>query len=229
MPVPDVASLLIAGHRLRSLGGGRSRNRDCRALEDVPGRRAGARRARARGRARRGVRLPRAERRREEHDHPTAARPHPPHRRQSDAAREGQPCRRGGGEAARRLPPGRPAPVRPPHRPRAARLARTPPGGHGSVLQDELVERFQVPLGRPIRELSKGNRQKVGVVQAFMHRPDLVVLDEPTGGLDPLLQEEFRCSCARPSPTGAPPSSRRTRSTRSSTSVTWWGSFARGD
>lgn len=60
------------------------------------------------------------------------------------------------------------------------------------MLQDELVERFQVPLGRPIRELSKGNRQKVGVVQAFMHRPDLVVLDEPTGGLDPLLQEEFR-------------------------------------
>jgi ABC-2 type transport system ATP-binding protein len=65
-------------------------------------------------------------------------------------------------------------------------------GGHGSVLQDELVERFQVPLDRPIRELSKGNRQKVGVVQAFMHRPDLVVLVEPTGGLDPLLQEEFR-------------------------------------
>jgi beta-exotoxin I transport system ATP-binding protein len=49
-----------------------------------------------------------------------------------------------------------------------------------------------VPLGRPIRELSKGNRQKLGVVQAFMHRPDLLILDEPTSGLDPLLQEEFR-------------------------------------
>src|SRR4029450_5339684 len=40
--------------------------------------------------------------------------------------------------------------------------------------------------------LSKGNRQKVGVVQAFMHRPQLVILDEPTSGLDPLLQAEFR-------------------------------------
>ena len=57
---------------------------------------------------------------------------------------------------------------------------------------DELVARFAVPLDRPIRELSKGNRQKLGIVQAFMHRPDLLVLDEPTSGLDPLLQEEFR-------------------------------------
>ena len=38
----------------------------------------------------------------------------------------------------------------------------------------------------------QGNRQKVGVVQAFMHRPELVILDEPTSGLDPLLQAEFR-------------------------------------
>ena len=45
-------------------------------------------------------------------------------------------------------------------------------------------------LDRPIRDLSKGNRQKLGLVQAFMHRPDVLVLDEPTGGLDPLLQEE---------------------------------------
>ena len=61
-----------------------------------------------------------------------------------------------------------------------------------TALRDELVERFDVPLDRPIRELSKGNRQKLGVVQAFMHRPELLVLDEPTGGLDPFLQEEFR-------------------------------------
>ena len=47
-------------------------------------------------------------------------------------------------------------------------------------------------LDRPIRQLSKGNRQKIGVVQAFMHRPELVILDEPTSGLDPLLQAEFR-------------------------------------
>ena len=65
----------------------------------------------------------------------------------------------------------------------------------GSVdieLRDALCERLQVDLERPIRQLSKGNRQKIGVVQAFMHRPDLVVLDEPTSGLDPLLQTEVR-------------------------------------
>ena len=65
-------------------------------------------------------------------------------------------------------------------------------GGASTGARDELVERFGVPLERPIRELSKGNRQKLGVVQAFMHRPELVVPDEPTSGLDPLLQEEFR-------------------------------------
>jgi ABC-2 type transport system ATP-binding protein len=59
-------------------------------------------------------------------------------------------------------------------------------------LRDMLVERFGVTLDRPIRELSKGNRQKLGVVQAFMHRAELLILDEPTSGLDPLLQEEFR-------------------------------------
>jgi ABC-2 type transport system ATP-binding protein len=56
----------------------------------------------------------------------------------------------------------------------------------------ELCDRLGVVLDRPIRQLSKGNRQKLGVVQAFMHRPDLVVLDEPTTGLDPLLQSEVR-------------------------------------
>jgi ABC-2 type transport system ATP-binding protein len=65
-------------------------------------------------------------------------------------------------------------------------------GGVDEALRDELCERFQVVLDRPIRQLSKGNRQKVGLVQAFMHRPALVVLDEPTAGLDPLLQKEVR-------------------------------------
>ena len=60
------------------------------------------------------------------------------------------------------------------------------------AFREELVERFGVPLDRPIRELSKGNRQKLGIVQAFMHKPELLVLDEPTSGLDPILQEEFR-------------------------------------
>jgi ABC-2 type transport system ATP-binding protein len=59
-------------------------------------------------------------------------------------------------------------------------------------LRDELCERLRVVLDRPIRQLSKGNRQKIGLVQAFMHRPELVVLDEPTAGLDPLLQSEVR-------------------------------------
>jgi ABC-2 type transport system ATP-binding protein len=59
-------------------------------------------------------------------------------------------------------------------------------------LRDELCERLDVVLDRPIRQLSRGNRQKIGIVQAFMHRPQLVVLDEPTAGLDPLLQTEMR-------------------------------------
>ena len=65
--------------------------------------------------------------------------------------------------------------------------------GHvDATLRDELCERLDVILERPIRQLSRGNRQKIGIVQAFMHRPDLVVLDEPTAGLDPLLQNEMR-------------------------------------
>ena len=63
---------------------------------------------------------------------------------------------------------------------------------HDARLRVELCERLGVVLDRPIRHLSKGNRQKLGLVQAFMHRPDLVVLDEPTSGLDPLLQSEVR-------------------------------------
>jgi ABC-2 type transport system ATP-binding protein len=47
-------------------------------------------------------------------------------------------------------------------------------------------------MDRKIRDLSKGNRQKIGLVQAFMHHPDLLILDEPTSGLDPLLRREFR-------------------------------------
>jgi ABC-2 type transport system ATP-binding protein len=54
-----------------------------------------------------------------------------------------------------------------------------------------LVERFDVTLDRPARDLSKGNRQKLGIVLAFMHAPELLILDEPTSGLDPLRQEEF--------------------------------------
>jgi beta-exotoxin I transport system ATP-binding protein len=54
-----------------------------------------------------------------------------------------------------------------------------------------IAERLDLDLDRRIKELSRGNRQKVGIVQAFMHEPDLLVLDEPTSGLDPLVQETF--------------------------------------
>lgn len=54
----------------------------------------------------------------------------------------------------------------------------------------QLAERLDLELKRPIRQFSKGNKQKVGVVQALMHRPALLLLDEPTGGLDPLVQQE---------------------------------------
>lgn len=56
---------------------------------------------------------------------------------------------------------------------------------------DQLAERLDLDLTRPVRTLSKGNKQKLGLVQAFMHRPSLLVLDEPTSGLDPLVQREF--------------------------------------
>ncbi len=64
-------------------------------------------------------------------------------------------------------------------------------GGYDRRFVSELVDRFAVTLDRPARELSKGNRQKVGLVLAFMHRPELLILDEPTSGLDPLMQHEF--------------------------------------
>lgn len=56
---------------------------------------------------------------------------------------------------------------------------------------DGLADRLGVDLGRPVRSLSKGNKQKLGLIQAFMHEPELLVLDEPTSGLDPLVQQEF--------------------------------------
>ncbi len=53
-----------------------------------------------------------------------------------------------------------------------------------------LIKRLGANLDDPIRRLSKGNKQKIGLIQAFMHRPDLLILDEPTDGLDPLLRRE---------------------------------------
>jgi ABC-2 type transport system ATP-binding protein len=61
----------------------------------------------------------------------------------------------------------------------------------GDSRREELLELFTPPLDRQIREYSTGNKQMLGIVQAFMHDPDLLIMDEPTSGLDPLKQEAF--------------------------------------
>jgi ABC-type multidrug transport system ATPase subunit len=64
-------------------------------------------------------------------------------------------------------------------------------GGADPKIVRNIAERFDLDLGRRFREYSSGNKKKLGIVLAFMHRPDLLILDEPTGGLDPLNQQEF--------------------------------------
>lgn len=55
----------------------------------------------------------------------------------------------------------------------------------------EYSARLNANLDKKLGELSRGNKQKIGIIQAFMHQPDVLILDEPTSGLDPLVQEEF--------------------------------------
>ena len=70
-------------------------------------------------------------------------------------------------------------------------------GGVDGRVRDALAERFDAQLDRPIRELSTGNRQKLGLIQAFMHEPELLILDEPIAGLDPLVQQSFHALLGR--------------------------------
>ncbi|WP_435152246.1 ATP-binding cassette domain-containing protein [Haladaptatus sp. DFWS20] len=58
----------------------------------------------------------------------------------------------------------------------------------GDDRRDELLDLFPIPIDRNVKTYSRGNRQKLALVQAFMHDPDLVIMDEPTTGLDPLAQ-----------------------------------------
>jgi ABC-2 type transport system ATP-binding protein len=64
-------------------------------------------------------------------------------------------------------------------------------GGVAQQRIEQLADRLDLDLSVRIRSLSKGNRQKLGLVQAFMHEPELLILDEPTSGLDPMLQQIF--------------------------------------
>jgi len=71
-----------------------------------------------------------------------------------------------------------------------AYMARLQPAKQPDYLA-QLVQQFAIDTTKPLETLSKGNRQKIGLVQALMHQPEVLILDEPTSGLDPLMQEEF--------------------------------------
>ena len=134
-----------------------------------------------------------------------------------EAARRGPPDGRTGPPAQDRVPAGRAVPRRAASPAanccRTTRTSADPAGPAGSM---PWRERLGLDLDRHTRKLSKGNRQKLGLVQAFMHDPELLVLDEPTSGLDPLVQQEFLAIVREARPTARPFSSARMCSARSS-------------
>jgi len=76
-------------------------------------------------------------------------------------------------------------------------------GGVDEKVVAEICKRFSLDLGQRFREYSRGNKQKLAIVIGFMHRPRLLVLDEPTGGLDPLNQQAFYDLCRETRDAGA--------------------------
>ena len=68
-------------------------------------------------------------------------------------------------------------------------LAAMGGGDRAMARRRELAERLELDLNRPVGDLSKGNRQKVAVIYAFQHQPEVLILDEPTAGLDPLMRQ----------------------------------------
>ncbi|MEA2011180.1 MAG: ABC transporter ATP-binding protein, partial [Actinomycetota bacterium] len=65
-------------------------------------------------------------------------------------------------------------------------------GGVDWSYVDTLADRLDADLSKKVGDLSSGNRQKVGLIQAFMNRPEVLIMDEPSSGLDPLVQREFQ-------------------------------------
>ncbi|NPV59808.1 MAG: ABC transporter ATP-binding protein [Actinobacteria bacterium] len=68
-------------------------------------------------------------------------------------------------------------------------------GKQASGMLKELLDRFELDPSRKVSEYSSGNRQKLAIIQAFMHDPEMLILDEPTSALDPLIRHSFYALC----------------------------------
>jgi ABC-2 type transport system ATP-binding protein len=75
-------------------------------------------------------------------------------------------------------------------------------GGVDAAYQRSLIDRFDIDPKRRYKELSKGNKQKIGLVIALQHQPELLILDEPIAGLDPLVQQAFHAALLEASAAG---------------------------